>query len=83
MNTIKFLRGCWCGAYPSTLLIFYKSFVRPIIDYASFLYFPLKNTNVLKLERIQVQAIRLSLGYRITTPTNILTSEAKMIRLID
>ena len=83
MNIIKFLRGCWWGAHPSTLLTFYKSFVRPIIDYASFLYFPLKNTKVLKIERIQYQAIRLSLGYIITTPTNILTAEAKLMRLID
>ena len=83
MNIIKFLRGCWWGAHPSTLLTFYKSFVRPIIDYASFLYFPKKKTKILKLERIQYQAIRLSLGYRITTPTNIMTAEAKLMRLTD
>ena len=85
LNIIKFLRGCWWGADPSTLLIFFKSFIRPIIDYASFLYFPTKKSKALALERIQYQGIRLSLGYRISTPTNIIIAEAKpkVMNLVD
>ena len=40
LNMVKFLRGTWWGADPRTLLLLYKSFVRSIIDYGSFMYFP-------------------------------------------
>ena len=53
------------------------------IDYASFLYLPTKKTRALKLERIQYQGIRLSLGYKITIPTNIFIDEAKIMKLSD
>ena len=39
-NIVKFLRGTWWGSNLSTLLILYKSFIRSIIDYVCFVYFP-------------------------------------------
>ncbi|XP_058803329.1 uncharacterized protein LOC131671138 [Phymastichus coffea] len=81
LNIIKFLRGTWWGAQPGTLLTLYKSFIRAIIDYGCLVYYPTqaKLTNV--LEKIQYSAIRLSLGYRISTPTNILLSESKLVTI--
>lgn len=39
LNMIKFLRGTWWGSSPDTHSIIYKSFIRSIIDYGSFIYF--------------------------------------------
>ena len=77
-NIIKFLCGTWWGSHPDTLLILYKSFVRSIIDFGSFVYFPKFKKLADKLEKIQYAAIRASLGYRISTPKNILLAESKL-----
>lgn len=81
LNIIKFLRGVYWGADPSTLIGFYKSFTRSIIDYGSYIYFPTTKNSILKLERIQFAAIRLSHGLRISTPTNILLAESNLTTL--
>ena len=78
MTIIKFLRGTWWGSDPQTLITLYKSYVRSVIEYASFVYFPTRKNSIYKLERIQYQAIRLALGYRRSTPTNILLAESKL-----
>lgn len=78
LNIIKFLRGTWWGCDPETLTVIYKSFVRSIIDYGCFVYFPNRKEMILKLERIQFASIRYALGYRISTPTNILIAESKL-----
>ena len=72
MNIIKFLRVTWWGSDHETLIILYKSFVRSILDYGCFVYFPTQLNQIEKLEKIQYAVIRLALGYRINTPTNIL-----------
>ena len=78
LNIVKFLRGTWWGAHPSTLITFYKSFVRSVIDYGSFIYFPVQKVRKDKLERIQFSAIRMALGLRMSTPTNVLLGESKL-----
>ncbi|CAB0029393.1 unnamed protein product [Trichogramma brassicae] len=78
MNIMKFLCGTYWGSHPDTLLILYKSYIRSIMDYGSFIYLPKNKQDKLKLERIQFAAIRCALGYRMSTPTNILLAEAKM-----
>ena len=83
MNIIKFLRGTRWGADPQTLIIFYKSFVRSIIDYGSYIYFLNQATQIDKLEKIQFTAIRLALDYRLSTPTNILLGESKLESLME
>ena len=83
MNIIKYLRGTWWGSVPQTLLIFYKSYIRSIIDYASYIYLPRSTVLIEKLEKIQYMAIRLALGYRISTPINVLIAESKMLFIED
>ncbi|XP_063994253.1 uncharacterized protein LOC135171555 [Diachasmimorpha longicaudata] len=78
LNIIKFLRGTWWGAHPDTLLIIFKSFVRSIIDYSSFISSPISKLDTNKLERLQYAAIRYCLGYRVSTPTNVLLAESKL-----
>ena len=78
MNIIKFIRGTWWGASPEASLILYKTFVRSIIDSGCFIYFPTQTSQIQKIEKIKFLAIRLCLGFRISTPTNILLSESKL-----
>ena len=81
LNIVKFLRDTWWGSSPSTLITLYKSFIRPIIDYASFIYFPSSKNKIEKLEGIQYVAIRLALGFRNSTRINILLAESKLTTL--
>ena len=83
LNIIKYLCGTWWGSSPSTLLTMYKSFVRSKIDYALFIYFPSQKNRALMLERIQYLAIRRALGYRNSTPNNILIAESKLPILVE
>lgn len=52
--------------------------MRSILDYGSFIYFPTQKHQIEKIEKIQYMAVRLALGYRNSTPTNILLSESKL-----
>ena len=81
LNIVKFLSGVGWGAHPSTLLTFYKSFVRSIIDYGSFIYLPSQKTKLMKIEKVQYAAIRVALGLRRSTPTNILLGESKLLSI--
>ena len=77
-NIIKFLCGTRWGSSPQTLIMIYKSFVRSLIEYGIFVYFPTRKTEIEKLEKIQLSSLRTALGFRSTTPTNIILEEAKI-----
>ena len=83
LNIIKFLGGTWWGSDPSTLIILYKSFVRSLIDYGCYIYFPSSVNLIKKLKRIQYIAIRSALGLRIITPSNIVLAEAELLSIKD
>lgn len=76
LNIINCLRHTWWGADIVTLLNLYKSLIRSRLDYGSILFDNLTKHQISKLDRIQFRAIRLALGYRASTPTNILLAEA-------
>ena len=78
INLIKYLQGIWWGADPSTLLTLYKSYARSIIEYGLYIYYPKHKAQQNKLEKIQYNAIRHALGFRVTTPTKILLAESKL-----
>lgn len=82
MNIIKFLCGTWWGSDPETLVIFYKSYIRSIIDYCSYIYCPRKVNLLEKIQKIQNSGIRIALGYRISTPINVMHAESKIVPLI-
>ena len=83
MNIIKFLCGVKWGSDPSTLLILYKSYVRSLIDYGSFIYFPKSQQHVETLEKIQFANLRALMGYRISTPTNVIIAESKIQSILE
>ena len=78
MNIIKFLCGVKWGADPSTLLTLYKSYVCSLIDYGSFIFFPKSQQHIETLEKIQFANVRAVMGYRISTPTNLIIAESKI-----
>lgn len=82
-HELKFLCGVWWGADPVTLLVIYKSFILSKLDYASFLYMFNDSVNCLLIERQQYRAIRITLGYRISTPVNILLAESCLTSIRD
>ena len=67
LNIIKFVCSTKWGSDPETLVILYKSYVRSIIEYGSYIYCPLKANLLEKMQKIQNSAIRTALGYRIST----------------
>lgn len=78
-NTIKIL-SClgrtWWGADPMFLISLYKALIFARIEYGAFLFHNLKTQQGVALDRIQFKAIRIALGYRKSTPTNIILAEA-------
>ena len=83
LNIIKFLRGTWWGFDPVTLISLYKSFIRSILEHGSFIYFPKRQSMSDKLEKLQFSAIRLAVGHRRSTPTNIMLVESKLLLLTE
>ncbi|XP_070152117.1 uncharacterized protein Cyt-b5 isoform X1 [Polyergus mexicanus] len=76
LNILKSLRGVWWGANPVLLLNIYKALIRGSNEY-SFPYICSNNFSHLeKLEKIQRQAIRLCLGLRQSTPSNVLLAKS-------
>ena len=81
LNVIKCLRSTWWGSHPAILLNIYKALVRSILDYNSFLIATNNYKLFTLLNRIQYRAIRLCLGYRNSTPINVMLAEANELSL--
>ncbi|KMQ90991.1 type-1 retrotransposable element r1dm [Lasius niger] len=72
------LRSIWWGGDPRSLLHIYKALIRGSMEYGC-LAFPFNSSIMSQLNKIQYQAIlgfSLCLGFRRTTPTNIILAEA-------
>ncbi|XP_071575291.1 uncharacterized protein [Temnothorax nylanderi] len=82
-SIIRYLCGVSKGMEVNTALMLYKSLVRSITDYGSFVFFPRQPSLQLKLERAQFMGIRTALGYRNSTPNNVIVAEAKVRHLRD
>ena len=78
LNIIRYLCGTWWGADSSTLITLYKAYVRSSMEYGCFIYFPSQKARLKKIEQVQFAAIRAALGFRKSTPTNVLLAESKL-----
>ena len=76
MNILKVLRGTWWGGNPQTLLIVYRGLIRSTMEYNAFLIKVEDQKLKTKIKVIQNQALRLAMGYRISTPINVMFAEA-------
>lgn len=74
MNLLKYTAKRKWRADPDINLLFYKSYVWPILDYGSIFYGSATNSRLVKIDRIQYKAKRLVKGaYRSTPTTSLLT----------
>ncbi|KYN29936.1 hypothetical protein ALC57_00606 [Trachymyrmex cornetzi] len=80
---LKYLSKISKGVEVNTALLLYKSLVQSVTDYGIFVYYPRERSIQLKLERTQFKGIRTALGYRNSTPNNVLIAEAKVMLLRD
>jgi len=80
LNVLKSLAGSDWGAQKETMLFTYRTILRPILTYASPIWFPnLSNSNILKIQRIQNQALRICLGVLQMSSFSHLHSESKYL----
>lgn len=82
-NIMKYLSSIARGVEVNTALMLYKSMVRSVLDYGLFIYSPSIKSLQLNLERAQFLGIRTALGYRNSTPNNVIVAESKVILLRD
>lgn len=75
LSVLKVLRGTWWGADPHLLLRIYDSLLRSPIDYGSQASNFKSHKNFSRLEKIRNQALRLAVGYRQSTPINVMLAE--------
>ena len=81
INLLRVVSNTKWGADSKTLLLLYKSCIRPILDYGSLLYHTASKSNLSKLEVIQNQSLRLAFGAMSTTPISSLQMEANISSL--
>jgi len=82
VDILASLAGTWWGSHPHLLLSLYRSIFRGSIEYGCHIFkFNLNKTIFTKLERLQYRAIRIALGYRISTPINVMLFESREIPL--
>lgn len=75
VNILRSLCRTWWGAHPKTLLIIYKSLIRPYLDFGSIIYGGCSRKILNKLDTVQHQALRAVGSFMKSTPINILMAE--------
>lgn len=82
-SVLKYCNGISKGMEVNTALMLYKSLVRSTIEYGLPVYFPRDDKNCLVIERAQYAGLRAALGYRNSTPNNVMLGEAKVMSMKD
>jgi len=82
LDILTSLAGTWWGSHPQTLLNLYRSIFRGSLEYGCPIFkFHRYKSVFIKLQRLQFRAIRIAMGYRISTPINTMLFEAREIPL--
>lgn len=76
-SLLRYMNGVNKGMEINTAEMFYKA-LRAVFDYGSVIFFPRQESKRKGLERTQHQGLRTALGYRMSTPTNVVLEEAKI-----
>lgn len=69
------------GMEINTALMLYKVLVRSIFDYGNMIFLPDLEIQKEKMEKVQFQGLRTALGYRNSTPKNVILEEVKVVNL--
>ncbi|EFN64451.1 hypothetical protein EAG_11587, partial [Camponotus floridanus] len=75
-SVIRSLCGTWWGSDPKLLLGIYKSLIRGSIEYGCQFLPVYHSSKINKLEKIQRKAIKICLGLRSSTPSNVVLAES-------
>ena len=78
MRILSCLRSTWWGANPRSLLQLYIALIRSRIEYGGFLILPCSDKSFGQLIKIQNTALRIAMGYRSSTPINVMLGESKI-----
>ncbi|XP_050498825.1 probable RNA-directed DNA polymerase from transposon BS isoform X1 [Diabrotica virgifera virgifera] len=81
LNFLKSVSRIWWGADVETSLLFYRSYIRSIIDYGSILYGSASKHILNKVDVVQNLGLRICLGAMKSTPNKALHVEALEIPL--
>ncbi|XP_034192361.1 uncharacterized protein LOC117609792 [Osmia lignaria lignaria] len=81
LDILRFIAGIKKGVKPSTMLIFFKGLIRSVIEYDLFLFFWENERALNKIMRLHNAGVRTAMGYRITTPINVMNTEAGIMDL--
>lgn len=65
----------------NTALMVYKAYTRSILEYAIFIHCPRNRKSKEALEKVQNRGLRIAMGYRNSTPINVMTAEARVCRV--
>lgn len=68
LNFLKLICKRSWGADQKTALLFYRAYIRSILDYGSLVYGSASNTNLKKIDKIQMKALKTALGVMKSTP---------------
>jgi len=80
VDILTTLAGTWWGSHPQLLLNLYRSIFRSSIEYGCHIFrFHLNKTRFIPLERLQYRAIKVAMGYRVSTPINVILYESKEV----
>ena len=78
LNILRALSSTQWGGDRKTLLLLYKSLIRSVLEYNSFIFTHIAATNQKRIETIQNSALRIVTGAFRTTPTNSLLTEVNV-----
>lgn len=81
INMLRYVASVKKGASPWTMILLYKNMVRSVLEYALPIYYGENRRAREDFGKIQNRGVRIVMGYRITTPINVMHAEAGMMRL--
>lgn len=76
INFLKMVTKTWWGAEPKTALLFYRTYIRSILDYGCQLYGAASKSLLKELDVVQNKALRLCIGAMNSTPIEPLRVES-------
>lgn len=81
INMLKFVSKRKYGATPAIALMFYRAYIRSIIDYGCVFYGNSAKSNLSILDRVQYKALRICTGSMRSSPIQAILSETQELPL--
>lgn len=83
INILRYLCRVSWGMETSTALSVYKAYIRSNMEYGLMVCYPRDRKGREVLEKLQNKGIRVAMGYRNSTPINVMLGEAKIMKIED